>query len=36
MPGGPGQTLGLALGIVLPVVLIVWGVVLFGRRLGGR
>ena len=36
MPEGPGRTLGLAVGVVLPVVLIVWGVILFRRRLGGR
>lgn len=36
MPEGAGRTLGLALGIVLPVVLVIWGVLLFRRRLGGR
>jgi hypothetical protein len=30
VPGGSGSTFGLALGVVLPIVLIVWGVVLFG------
>ncbi len=34
MPGGAGQ-FGLALGIILPIVLIVWGIVLFWHRMGG-
>ena len=35
MPGGSGQ-LGLVVACLLPVVLIVWGVALFQRRLRGR
>ncbi len=34
-PGGSGQ-LGLAVAVLLPVVLVVWGIVLLQRRLRGR
>jgi len=35
MPGGSGH-LGLVVAVLLPIVLIVWGVVLFQRRLRSR